>query len=419
MVPQVNEQTSRLVCRLGFLAGCIAPTLIVMLAICWHWLPFSRGAVEQQLTTALGYRVEIDSLATPQLNRQRLTGVKLIDPETGELVASVARLDTSQAGRMRIIWLDDVHVARGGIAALEEMTLRRVHQRLAADTSTVRMVLTDLNVATNTDAMQVANAALHFEPSANGAVARLELQLDEADTSKVKLNIVRQLQPTEGLRVQLVGNERPLPCALLAEMLPDWVALGDAATFAGNFTFERTASGWQGEVTGDFANLNLARLAQQDGQPMLSAEANLSVENATIRDGRLHTARGTVATAAGDVDCQWLAEFATALNLRNNVVQRSLSQRIAFDQINFAFQYGDGGLSLAGRCDASQTVMLDAWGPIVATTAAHRSQLRPLIETMAYEASSGQGTHWLTRRLPLLPRRAPIHTAQQPGDRQY
>src|SRR5262245_28888873 len=94
----MHHSTRLLLCRLGFLLFCVAPTVVVS-----GWIVFrsAQGTAAQtaewegELTSRLGLTVQIEQVDYPHPNLARLRGVRLLDPETCTPLASAAQLEIS------------------------------------------------------------------------------------------------------------------------------------------------------------------------------------------------------------------------------------------------------------------------------------------------------------------------------------
>lgn len=368
---RVTERTTRLVCRAAFLAGCVGPTVAVLAACLWQTLPFDDRAMERRLTATLGLHASIDHVETPRVNRLRLHRLRLHDPETTALIASVEQIDAGQVGHELVIWMHGVQVTRTGGESVEELLLRRVRQRLAPDAPVVRLVMSDLTFESVGEPLAFESATMHFDPLPTGAQARLRLLLagdaSPADQQPIHLRIFRRSTPDEGLLVEWQNTASPLPCRLIASMLPPELKIGNASTFAGDIQLEQSQGVWRGELSGRFAQLDFGAAAQAEGEPILNSRGSLQLDRVEFSEGRLLTARGVLETGPGDVDGRRLAAIADALQLRTDfLTDQRAKPRLAFDRLAFQFDLSGDGLRLAAPLEAADgALMFDAWGPLV------------------------------------------------------
>ena len=92
-MPQLHDRTRRKICIAAFFAVCVLPTCCLFAWGISRHNPWHASAYAQQLESYLGLNVTIDHVEHPLPGVIRYHGVRLCDPETGQVVAVFNRIE--------------------------------------------------------------------------------------------------------------------------------------------------------------------------------------------------------------------------------------------------------------------------------------------------------------------------------------
>ena len=131
----LDAQSRRWMCRVGFVALCLVPTLaLTSWGIARH-LPSHALAYERRLSAALDVTVSVEAVTHPRPGVEVYTGLELRDPETQRLLAQVARLEVARDNDKYVLLAsepelqaDAVPHCGGFCSAVSDATERKRHR---------------------------------------------------------------------------------------------------------------------------------------------------------------------------------------------------------------------------------------------------------------------------------------------------
>jgi hypothetical protein len=424
-MPRLHQRTRRRLCQGLFLAFGVLPTLAVIGWCIERHLPGQATAEAERLAALLDLDVKLEGVRRPRPGAVLYEGLTLCDPETSRPLLQCRLLEASVAwrkdhqGRLKRsleliasqprIEADQLPTAWSWLRTL----LGGRFGRLPGET---RLAAAELTLQTAEDAQTLTDIDGLVETLADGTNLEIQFRLVGAEApERARIRIVRNRQvspPAGGFELYTGGGE--LPCSLLAMGLTELRPLGPRCRFRGYIWANQTADGWEGEVTGSLAELDLERLLGGELPHHLGGSGQLTVQRAVFRKGRLAEANVALTAGPGTIDRSLARAAIERLGLRPGSAWTTdapdaaspANERIAYRELAFAATLDADGLRLQGRCSDAPpgTVLAVADGGLLGEP----SQSRPvaaLAQTLVPRADAqapvSRQTDWLLRRLPL------------------
>ncbi len=264
----LSDDARRRMCRLAFLLVCVVPTTVVLYHI-FH--PSTPREWAQQIQSQLGLDVSIERVETPQPSMYLLRGVTVRDSE----YRGMARLNgiRIELGSVRRVTIDEpVNLTSAGLCEL----LRRLPDYL-------------LRPSADEGVWKVEWRQVTIDDAPDGAVrdhrtlSPVEVQVRRDSQQMVCLlrcRLLGQTSPGEPIEVlasrtrvgeswqesvRLSTGAAALPTWLVADLTEFLPALGDRCHFQGQLVAHRAPRGWNGELIGEFTQIDVDRVAQRAG----------------------------------------------------------------------------------------------------------------------------------------------------------
>jgi hypothetical protein len=418
-----------LLCRLGFIALCVIPTLAVGGLIATRprsELPRqSRDEWQAALRDQLGMPVEIGQVSYPEPKICRFEQVVLRDPES---LAIIAEAHAVELGALADCWLVGAEQLR--IDAAELPTIRNLldHRVLRVPAASDRPAAKPVRFFPSDVTLQFRGRQQTF-PQVEGHW--------EADREHVQLRFAWETPGDSYLRPGSVKVERirdrtsarttwdiatgagELPCALGSELYPGLARLGDDCHFAGSLQIRESATAMAGILGGTFRRVDLDSLVTEHFPHQLSGSATIQVEQAEIEAGRLAQLRGNFRVANGSASPSLLVAAEEHLGLQLTHDRHAASASVPFDELAFSFHLDGNQLEFVGLADAANenVVARDAAGQLVTVPPSHSvpalNLLRTLLPDNQYQVPATRQTGALVGLFP-VPDLAPARTAALP-----
>lgn len=422
-----------LLCRLGFVLFCLLPTLAVGLWIVSRPASSFGGATRDQwqaeLTARTGLTVEIERVDYPEPGLARLTQIVLRDPETQALVA--------QAGTIEVGLLDGGWLVESTQLAIQASQLPRLRQTLehrvlrqpasgGSDQSQPLLTLltSDITLRSAESQQTLTRVEGTLVRSDSGVNLRLSWLLPEAvdatQAGRFTVQRNRTASPPETLW-QLDTAGHPVPCGLLADLLPPILRMGRECKFAGGVQWVDSPAGSRGSLHGTFSEVDLDALVTEHFPHRLSGLGRLQIDRAAVADGKLFELRGQLHVRGGQISPSLLAAMQEHLGLECQLDHLALlsSRPVGFEQLAATFQIDGRALQLAGIADPARdgVAIATATAPLLTAPPGHTTAsvnlLRALLPDNQYQVPATRQTDALVGLLP-VPDLVPAHTAALP-----
>jgi len=393
----MHNRTHRLLCRIGFLTLCVVPTLLVAGLICVVrspiYLAHQKAAYERSLSDALGLSVSIDGNSYPVRGVTELDGVELADPETGERVARVRRIEMGRNGDEVIVLASQPEIHSETIWLLWETLHDRVLRGHRSSELRGQLLAGEVSIqrADGQGATTLKSMRCRLVPTDEGPHATFELRdvaVQEAEPARLMVSRNRLVSPP-ATRWTLRTGSAAFPCSVLADRVDVLASLGEEATFQGSVEMTYTDDDWAGEIAGRFQHVDLDRMVTDRYDHKLSGMADIVFRRATFAGGKLVDATGDVTCEGGVVSWSLLDQARESLGLLADARIRSIDvdSLWPYRQLKFGFSISVEGIDIIGRCDstAEGVVMADDEGPLLADDPQRVAQVVALVRTLASE----------------------------------
>ncbi len=421
---RLHDNARRRICRAAFLLICVAPTVGVSLWCVRRHLPGVAAREARRLERELGLDVSLEGLRYLRPGRMLYEGLKLADPETGQLILQCRALEadwthtTDEQGRPKatlVVIASQPEIEATGVDRLQELLgqlLRRGASRRQLD---VRLSAGQLTLGSTGASHTLTELQGSIGWSDEGAAAEASFRLAGVDTpERIRVRLVRNRQtlpPASGFELDTGGGA--VPCDLLALGLPLLGRLGPGSRLRGYIWANqagdgRTSAGWEGELAGQLIELDLDEVTTAARLPhKLSGTAHLTIQSARFRRGRLEEALGTLAAGPGVISRSLIEAAVAELSMARGLRPQEPGDLVPYEQLVVGFLIDTDGLHLqGGRAPSAPGAILmgrQGWllgeptrqpQPVVAL-------LRALVPASEVRVPATRQTAWLIGHLPV------------------
>lgn len=396
----MHDRTRRVLCRLGFLLFCVAPTLGVVTWISVvrspAYIAACKAECERQLSDALGLAVSVQEVHRLLQGVTLLDGVKFTEPETGAPIARIRHLEFGlQDGRFSVL-ASQPEIEGQQVWRLWEAVHERVLRTRRAAAGEAQFYAGEITIrpAAGITATTLTDVRGQLTMTEAGPQATLEFReaaLQMSEPAQLRITRNRQLQPP-ATRWALNTRSTALPCSLLANYLEVLRPLGEQATFQGTIEAMPTAEGWEGEIAGRFCGVDLDRVTERlKLRHKLSGAAEVVFRRAGFRAGRLIDAAGDLTCNGGVVSRSLLYQANQTLGLvaDSRLLTPQANTLVVFRELKLGFTLDVEGVQIAGQCQSAGpgVVMTDEGGPLLSNPSREVVQVAALIRTLAPDSS--------------------------------
>ncbi|HEV7279744.1 MAG TPA: hypothetical protein VGN57_05975 [Pirellulaceae bacterium] len=371
---------SAMLCRLIFLIGCAGSTSVVAYACLFGTV--DPAEIQRRFASASGYSLAFDSLSEPRPGCVLLSGVRLVDPETGEVALSALTAEIESNGTDVGVSLSDATFDSprfGDFRKLSEEALSRfagdvpgtvwielgsvsfdaVERDAGIDlpAETLRDVTVRLRRTGATEGSRQCDLRIEFRRSDRPEAERAEISLERHSEG----GIVRSLW-------RIDTKKDGLPCTFLARWMPELATLGPDAEFRGAATLADEGEGLAGEAGGVFQKVDLHSLVTARFPHKLSGRAEVTIHSCRWKAGRLESLAAGIAAGEGTVGRSLVESFRNSLGcrMRPNTGLSEISPYFSFRELKIGFELTDEGrLRLAGLLQPTGTILQGEEGPIL------------------------------------------------------
>ncbi len=420
---RLHDKTRRRLCMAGFFLFCVAPALGAAAWCVTRNLPWAAEDEAQMLSRQLGLEVRIEGLKNLKPGVVLYEGFQLADPETGQSLLHCRLLEVEwktiadaqgKSKPLLVLMASQPEIQFAGLKQLSALLQRIMHGQTGRPAVDLRVSAGELTLenGTNSQTLTAVEASLDHPSGGVQAVAAFRLPGTDA-TEPVKIRLVRNRQstpPASGF--ELYTGSGQLPCDLLAAALPELGALGPRSRFSGYIWANQESGGhegenWSGEATGQLLGVDLGQLVSEHFPHKLSGTADVTIQSARLRNGRLEEAAATVAAGPGVVGRSLLVAAVKHLQLQSDAKLDLLADQMPYDQLALGLVMDSQGLRIEGRCSSTQdgVIMSDRRLNLLIASAAQPQPATALIQTLAPESAvqvpATLQTDWLVAHLPM------------------
>ncbi len=415
----LHDNTRRWVCRTGFFALALVPTLSVLAWTASHYLPGVVEHHQQQLSNRLGLQVEIASVSHPRPGQTLYESLRLVDPDSDRVVFQCRTLEIGDQDNNLVLVASEPEMNVAGLAHVWRLIANKLRTLSLDKRPTLRFFAQQLTLHGKDQAQTITDLMGQIAPvtrspagetaasDANDVQATLRYHVAGTTSSQPAwITVGRKVSGgTAVTHLNLNTQETQLPLALLRSLLPAVANLGEEALFRGSIWAEETSAGWRGELAGELTHIDLNRLVTENFPHKLSGTATVTIDDARFEQGRLLRATGTLAAGPGVVETSLLASASQWLGLKSAPLgDRHL---IRYDRLAARFQVDAGSLRI--QPDRSHlgdgAIISAAHGPLLRQESNQPQPLLGLVRMLVPQSEvhvpATRETDWLLGHLPL------------------
>ena len=351
----MHDSTRRLICRLVFVGLCLVPTGSLCAWVVYRASPIyawqARSTWQRTIYELTGMQATIHRVRNPTATKTLLENVVLIDPDSDQVVARIRVLEVTKTDLGYVAVASQPEIEVGQLRVLS----RRLQSRLLEGPLPqfpTQILAGEVTLLHSRQPLTCTNLRCLTTPLDQSLQVTLEFHLAGLeDQSPTQLRVLRQRATAPPSTLwELHTGSTSLPCALISDCLPESQALGSTCHFQGTAWFEENSSGWDGEITGQFSEVDLERLIEPFPHK-LTGHAVLTLSHTTIRDGRLVEAVGALQSSGGVISRSLLGSASQSLGITAASTDQVVGDTLlAYRQMAFNFQAGSTELQLTGEC---------------------------------------------------------------------
>lgn len=405
-------KTRRHFCRSVFLLACLSPTVLCLILVAGKhssaYQNYQQRSWQEHLQSKLGLTVDIGRVQGGENNSVELHDVRFYEPETGEPLANVRMIDIENSTKPLRISLLEPQIKPASLTRL----WNSLHQNVLRTTTNFRNTLhfsaTKLLLENSTQPQTFSNLSCTIEQPSTGPRLTLEFRIvGEPAEASMRLIVARHRKVSPpGTSWEFHSGRNSVPVQLIADLLPAAASLGTTCRFRGIVRMTESKGKWNGQVEGNFEDLDLDRLVTQRFLRKLSGLANVDLNRCRFENGRLVEATGFLVSDGGVVSRQFLEAAQAAFKLRSNR-NTELKALVRYRELAFGFRIDPTTLLVNGNCATTLNgvVLVDETGPLLFDSA---QELIPavalaglLLPESEHQLAASVETDALLRRLPL------------------
>lgn len=413
----LHDTTRRRLCLAVFLLLGLLPTL---LAGGWCWNRHRPGRVEAEslrLSRQIGLDVRIGRLSYVRPGSVLYENVEAADPETGRVVFRCRLLELSNGPAAESQEHDRPTVlVIASQPEIEAASLDRIWQCLqrtlegfgGPSEADLLFSASELTLQAGKDSQTLTHVEGVFEDLPDMTHTQINFRLVGADTPEpAHIRIARDRQTSPPVtKLELYTGDGELPCNVLAMGLAELKPLGSRCRFRGRIWVNQTSEGWEGDVTGLFAELDLGSLVSDRFPHKLTGVGEATVQ-ARFLAGRLEEGSAIVEARRGVIDRSLIVAAVERLGLAPSVRRLPAEGRVPYEELAFSATLDAEGLRICGRCATSEpgTVLSDSRGVLLSQPQQQPvpavALVRTLVPQSVVQVPATRQTNWLLDHLPI------------------
>ncbi len=353
----LHERTRKSLCRGGFVLLCLIPTAVLL-----SWTTSRAGLshrddYQQELSTLLGLRATTASVDYPRPGVTRFHQVELFDPESRRLIAAADTVELRDFDDYRWIVATRPMIRLDQISLIWRALNEQLRRRSAGAALPIRFAAGELTLKSTAGEYVMADFQARVEGSDDVQGAALSFRPAGAQKSDqpVRMRMVRsRVENNLSNGFEIHTANATVPCGLFHHAELDLRGLGSQCAFAGSVWATEAADGWQGNLTGRVSGIDLRSAISERFAHRLNGPAQLDLQSAAFRRGRLEHAQGSLIAGPGFISESLLASAVQSLGLQRRIESNPQGDDLRYDMLALDFAIDESGLSLTGRCPSGQ-----------------------------------------------------------------
>lgn len=411
-----------LLCRVAFLLLGVAPMAAIGSWCAWRHSETYLRQAEQDLGHRLGLTVSVRGLSHPRPGVLVYQGLQLIDPETGRALFRCRRLDVRSAclpsgdGPELTMQVEKPELESRGLEELGRLVQQAMQGRLGLRDPHCSFTTDEVHLVAGGTTQTLIDVQGSMNSITGGVQAELTFRLPKMnmpEPARIRLGRNRQIAPPAGGFEFSTGDVK-LPCNLLALGLPEFQRAGANSRFSGYVWANQNLGGWQGEMVGEWSNLDLGELLGDTSPHKLTGPAQVYLQCVRFRDGRMEEAAGTISAGPGVVSRSLINSAVERLALTRGAEPNTPGEFVPYEQLSTAFLLNSKGLQLQGRCSGvgPGSILIDRYcrllGDPVMQPKPVSALLQMLVSTGDQQVPASRQSERLLRLLPLPELQLPV-----------
>jgi hypothetical protein len=398
-------------CRAGFFFGCVVPTLLVIAWCAARHASSRMGECERELANRLGVLAKIAEVEYPRPGVVLYRGVELAEPEASEPFFKARVIEAGYNQETFVLIASQPEIRGAQWPAVWELLARRLRRQTSDAEVPVRFVAAEMTLHGEKSAQTFTELRAQIEPTERGSALVVNFRLagvEMLDLAKIRIERDRKASPPT-TNVELHTGGGSLPCEVLCTLLGmKSDSLGPKATFRGSLWAKDTVGGWEGELSGQLAQLDLGRLVTNQFPHHLSGTANVTIQKGVVKQGRLEEAEGSFTAGPGVVGRSLLFALFDNLHWEPGRLAEESAELNPYEQFAFSFVLSKKGLVFGGQCrDGLPGAMIETRsGPLLLEPKEQPQPvlnlIRALVPASEVQVPASHESHWLLEHL-LLP----------------
>ncbi len=425
MMPDLSR---RLLCRVGFVLLCLAPTICVgMCAITVHWNRQQDALYQQWKTRILqetGFRADIASIELGNRGDMVFHDLALTDPETNALVVRVRRVHIAPAGKRG--WVVEAaypEIPADQVDRLWEPLYDRLRSSRGPGDWSGLVSAHNVTLRQEGRSHTLSQFECQFGGSPSGGFAQMEFLLDGyAMTERARIRVHRnrdKVPPETTVFVQT--GPSPLPCSAFTEFIPALGRLGPEAQFQGKSEWRLGKEGWRGErFEGKLTRIDMSALITDVfSHHLWAGECDLEIRRAEFEAGRLVGAEGIMTGEEGTLSRSLYAGAMAEFGWKSSQDEALEGARLRYRRLGFDFRIDTTGMLIRGRCGSPGVILENDQGPVIwdnPQPAQVVDLVRILVPETRHHVPATRQTSWLTNLLPVPSYEPSSRNAHLPPD---
>ncbi|HEY2882671.1 MAG TPA: hypothetical protein VGJ15_09565 [Pirellulales bacterium] len=433
----LHDRTRRQLCRAIFLLlGLLPATVAVAWSVKLHSSAY-LAEIQANIATVTGLEVHLGSVAHPQPGRTRLEDIQLLDPASGQVVASARQVESigeTNAHAWAVIQPEINASLAGSLWTIFEKQCRMggdavaTKWRLKADEFSLRwagseQAFVDGSAQFETgEGQQLFTAEFQSPTGSKGKPIQLRCQrntMAEKTTTRFYYSTVGtpavslfEDPQKSAVSSAAIDSGTALPCALVAAVLHRENHLGPQSTIGGTIRAEQLPEGWRSELACRIEHVDLNAAVSRQFPHHLSGTAELTIRRTIVNSGRWEQCDAVLRSGPGTVSQSLLAAAQTMLSMRRppyaaNAAQSPPNEVTPIGELALAIKLDANGLLLRGLSGGETGVVIRApdgsalLGDSAGSSVPVMALARTLVPDSRVQAPATQETEWLLQMLPM------------------
>jgi hypothetical protein len=415
---RLHDRTRRRVCIAAFVLLGAIPSLLVGGWCVNRHLPGCARSEADALAGQLGLAVKLAGVRHLRPGAVLYEGIELVDPDSGRTLFRSRFLEVTREKR-----IDEQGQRRAALCVIASQPeieaadvdtawrwLQRLLERQPGRCETeLHFSAAEVTLRTPDRSQTLADVAALLESAPDKTQVQVDFRLAGDETREpAGIRIVRsrgESPPTT--HFELATGDGELPCSVLAVAVRELRSLGQRCRFRGQIWADETPHGWDADVSGELADLDLDRLVTDRFPHRLNGIAKATIASARFRRGRLEEGCAALTARDGEVSRSLLEAAIKHLGLTAGAEPVADADRIAYRELAMSVTLDGGGLRLRGRCVSAEpgTILSDGRTRILGEPPQDCQPVAALVQTLvpqrAIQVPATRQTDWFLQHLPI------------------